>query len=156
MSFILSPSTNYSLISLPVYYFFSFIPHGYALHVASNGNVIKNWDNRNSRSGDLQQTLKQRLDSKSFGQYERGKAAHYNALESFPLFAAAVIVANMARVENAELNAFILTTFVLRSAYFLAYINISKQEYTPLRSILWMAQLGWNLRFLWKAGSVFM
>lgn len=175
MSSILSPDVNYSLVSLPLYYGLCLVPHFYALNLATGGNPLA-WDNRNSRSEELANNLKKKLDAKSYARYERSRSAHFNSLESFPLYATAILAANLARVGNKELNSFVLGISSLRVLYILSYIGISKQElvtdteycerkpsfaktkhrYTPARTVLWISQLSWNLSFLWRVGKSLM
>lgn len=58
----------------------SLLPHGYAVHVATQGN-LSTWDNRNPRSSDLKSKLKQRLPAETFAKYERLEACHANGME---------------------------------------------------------------------------
>jgi hypothetical protein len=71
---------NLSILAIPAYYILSLLPHGYALNVATQGQLIK-WDNRNPRSSDLKAKLKERLPAKEFAKYERLEACHANGME---------------------------------------------------------------------------
>ena len=137
--------------------------------------MITGWDNRNPRASGLRDNLKQRLDARSYARYERAEgesllykhcpfqclyanistspAAHYNSLESFPLYAACILVGNLVKIENDQLNTFALGIGLLRAAYIVSYIVTERQKYTPIRSAIWIASLSWMLRFLWKAAS---
>lgn len=100
--------------------------------------------------------LKQRLDAASYARYERAEAAHYNSMESFPLFTAAAIAANMARLDNEELNTFVAGVGLLRSLYIVTYIMTARQKYTVIRSAIWFASLSFMVRTLLKAGRTLM
>lgn len=149
----LDPTSNYSALGLPLYYLLCIVPHAYALTIASGGKPVTRWDNRNPRTDELRASLKQRLPAALYARYQRGEAAHYNSLESFPLVAAAVVLGNVAGLPKGELNDFVVLTGLLRVVYILAYVNTAQQKFTAVRSLVWFAQLGVNAAFLWKAGK---
>ena len=156
MSFIgLSSSTNYSVAALPLYYGLCLFPHAVAVHFASGGSPSR-WDNRNPRTPDLKNNLRQRLDAATYAKYERAEAAHYNALESFPLVAAAALAGTVAHLPNEELNTYIAGIGILRAAHLTAYIQTARQQYTLIRSAIWVASLAWSLRILIRAGQALM
>ena len=63
---------NISVLSLPIYYILSIIPHAYAIYTASGGNVVK-WDNRNPRAGGMKDDLRKRLGDEIYAKYERAE-----------------------------------------------------------------------------------
>lgn len=127
-------------------------PHHQAIRLVSRAQN-RAWDNRNPRTPDLKERLRQSLDPDTYARYERSEAAHYNSLESFPLLAAAVIAGNVARLPNEAMNRFVVGMGALRTMYIVAYINSASQRYSHVRSVIWLTGLGWCLRMLWKAGS---
>ena len=156
MSFLgLSATNNYSTLALPLYYGLCLVPHFYAVQIADQGDLT-NHDNRNPRSPEHKDRLKQRLDPATYARYERAVSAHHNSLEGFPLFAAAVILGNLAKLDNEELNTFVAGIGILRVIYIVAYISTVRQRYTYFRSALWAASLSWMFRVLWRAGKVLM
>ncbi|KAB8627257.1 hypothetical protein FH972_026090 [Carpinus fangiana] len=154
MASIISSSTNYSVYALPLYYLLGILPHGVAIIIASGGNPGK-WDNRNPRAAGLKANLTKRLGPAKFARYERAESAHYNTLESFPLLATAVILANLAHLPTEQLNTFVAGNFILRSVYLVAYISTSSQLPTVLRTLIWYIQIGWILRITWQAAAFF-
>jgi uncharacterized MAPEG superfamily protein len=63
----------------------------------------------------------------------RAHAAHLNSFETFPAFAAAVIVAHLAGADPRRASLLSLTFVITRALYFVAYVaNVDK-----LRSTLW-------------------
>ncbi|KAL9059016.1 MAG: hypothetical protein Q9162_001404 [Coniocarpon cinnabarinum] len=93
-------------------------------------------DNRNPRSDEHKSRYQQELDAPTWQRYERAEAAQYNALEGFPLVAAAAIAGTVARLPNDKLNSFIGSIFALRLMHIIVYINVAKQEYTPIHIII--------------------
>jgi uncharacterized MAPEG superfamily protein len=65
----------------------------------------------------------------------RALAAHENQIESFPLFAAGVLVATVSNVASAMVGYLAMLFIVLRLAYFYLYLNDS----AGLRSSTWGA-----------------
>lgn len=65
---------------------------------------------------------------------QRAYWAQLNAFEAFPLFAAAVIIAHLARADQAWVNGFAVVFVGFRIAYTLAYIY----DKPTLRSLVWL------------------
>ncbi|KAI9726783.1 MAG: hypothetical protein M1828_000639 [Chrysothrix sp. TS-e1954] len=110
------------------------------------------WDNLNPRRPDLKEGLSKTLTAEQYGEYERAEAAHYNSLENFPVFATAVVLANLARVPVPELNSFVLGFGALRFLHTIVYVKTSNPTYTHLRSAIYLSALGLALRTIWRAG----
>lgn len=71
----------------------------------------------------------------------RAHAAHLNAFEAFPLFAAAVVAAHAVLGQNGVIDALALAYVVARIGYGLAYLA----DTHLLRSAVWLAALLLNL-----------
>ncbi|KAH6620499.1 hypothetical protein C7974DRAFT_378536 [Boeremia exigua] len=82
--------TNYSLYSIPVYWFFSLAPHAYAISVAKSANNGV-WDNTNPRNTAY---LEKNVPKHALERYERAEAAHANGMENAPFFVGAVLAGN--------------------------------------------------------------
>jgi uncharacterized MAPEG superfamily protein len=67
------------------------------------------------------------------GMPARAHAAHLNAFEAFPLFAAAVIIAHLRQVPQDRLDTLALAFVVLRLAYGFIYMA----GYPRIRSLVW-------------------
>jgi len=75
------------------------------------------------------------------GAAQRAHAAHLNSFEAFPLFAAAVIVAQMSGAEQARVDMLALAFIGLRVIYGILYLA----NKAPLRSLVWLAALVCNV-----------
>jgi len=75
------------------------------------------------------------------GAAQRAHAAHLNSFEAFPLFAAAVIVAQMTGAEQAWVDMLALSFIGLRVLYGIFYLA----DKATLRSLVWMAALICNV-----------
>ncbi len=67
------------------------------------------------------------------GMQRRANYAHLNGFEAFPLFAAAVIIAQQLRAPQHWIDALALAFILLRFAYILLYVG----NQASLRSIVW-------------------
>lgn len=130
-----------SILSIPAYFVLAMIPHGWAINVASQGK-ISTWDNRNPRNTDMKAKLKARLPAETYAKYERLEACHANSVESFPLFAAAVILGNVAGLEREELAKFSAYFLAVRVAYMIVYATHKTQGPTALRTGIWYVGIG--------------
>lgn len=104
---------NYSIYAIPAFYILALVPQIYStvlIYRATNGR----FDNVNPRGASFSEVCKKSLDKATLGRFERAKAAHNNALESLPLFASAVICANMAGLEKGMMNSVRSFTYILR------------------------------------------
>lgn len=75
------------------------------------------------------------------GMAQRAHAAHLNSFEAFPLFAAAVIVAQMTAANQARVDMLALSFIGLRVLYGILYLA----NKAPLRSLVWLAALVCNV-----------
>jgi uncharacterized MAPEG superfamily protein len=75
------------------------------------------------------------------GAAQRAHAAHLNSFEAFPLFAAAVIVAQITGAEQARVDMLALGFIGLRVLYGILYLA----DKATLRSLVWMAALICNV-----------
>ena len=93
--------------------------------------AIAKWGTRldNNHPRDWAQTLD--------GYRRRAYAAHQNGYEAFPLFAAAVIVAQMRGVPQDKLDALAVMVLLARIAYVTFYVK----DRATLRSLVWA--VGW-------------
>lgn len=75
--------------------------------------------------------------SKLEGAAQRAHASHLNSFEAFPLFAVAVIVAQMNGADQARIDLLALSFIGLRVLYGILYLA----NQASLRSLVWMAAL---------------
>ncbi|KAF2094617.1 hypothetical protein NA57DRAFT_60642 [Rhizodiscina lignyota] len=142
---------NKSFLAIPAYYVLSIFPHSYAVALASGGN-LKQFDNQ-PRTTNFKKRVQESLPPETFAKYERAEAAHYNGMENLPLFAAAVILGNLAGLEKSAMDRFVGAFLALRAAYFVQYISNSKKEYTWIRTVLWMGSVALSIRTIVQAAK---
>ena len=85
-------TSNYSIYAIPAFYMLSLGPLLYS------STIIK-LDVVNPRGTSFSESRKKSLDKATLARFERARSAHLNALENLPLFASAVICANIAGLE---------------------------------------------------------
>ncbi|CAF9928301.1 MAG: hypothetical protein HETSPECPRED_006798 [Heterodermia speciosa] len=145
------PAANYSLYAIPAFYVLNLAPHIYGVNIlkkANNGTA----DKANPRAHF--QSLKTSTPREIYDRYQRAEAAHTNGFENLPLIAAAIICGNMARLDPSTLNTVAGVFLTLRTAYIIAYIRTTTQNWSLLRSGIWMSSVGCCFYLLGKAGSV--
>lgn len=146
---------NYSVHALTAFYVMAFVPHLYSvalIYRATNGRQ----NNVNPRGVSSLETYQKSCDKATYARYERARAAHANALENLPLFAAAVICANIAGLDVAMVNMVCGVFLGLRTVYLSLYIAIERQALSYARSMVWMASAACCLYLLVKSGNVLM
>lgn len=144
---------NRSILAIPAYWGLCWATHAAAINIATGGKALK-WDNRNPRASGLKEKLQKRLTPEVYAKYERCEAASANGFENLPLFATAVVLGNMAKLDQASLDKFAASYLVLRVIYFVSYTYTSKQEYTPIRSVLWISSALLSIGVIVQAAKV--
>jgi uncharacterized MAPEG superfamily protein len=129
-----------SILAIPAYFALAMFPHGWAIKVASQGN-ISSWDNRNSRNTDMKAKLKARLPAETYEKYERLEACHASSVESFPLFTAAVVLGHVAGMKE-DLTSFAAYFLFVRTAYMAVYATHKTRGQTLLRTAIWYVGVG--------------
>ncbi|KAF2183601.1 hypothetical protein K469DRAFT_710409 [Zopfia rhizophila CBS 207.26] len=143
----LSQSYNLSILCLPAYHLLAMAPHAYAVSLGARAFENNQWDNRNPRSSTLKSTLQQRLSADIYARYERAEACSANGFENLPLFAAAIVLGNIARLGDDFMNMFALSVLVVRSVYSVVYVRGVNQGWAWARSLFWGVFVGlcWNV-----------
>ncbi len=88
---------------------------------------FKKFDNHNPREWLAQQT----------GFRARANAAQVNSFESFPLFAAGVIIATLAQVDAARIDLYAFVFVAARVGFMVCYVT----DKASLRSLCWLVGL---------------
>jgi len=86
--------------------------------------------------------------SRQEGAKKRAYAAHLNSFEAFPFFAAAVIVATIAKAPASLIDGLAVLFIVARSIYIWCYIA----DKASLRSLVWMVGFGATVALFIVAG----
>ncbi|KAL9128739.1 MAG: hypothetical protein Q9217_002646 [Psora testacea] len=134
----LQGAPNYSFYAIPAFYVLVLFPEFYGRASVIRANNGK-FDNANPRGEKFATSLRKTLPNKTLTLFERAKAAHQNGLESLPLFAAAVICANIANVDTETLNTICAAFLILRAVYIPIYLNITNHTYAWARTGVWAA-----------------
>lgn len=83
--------------------------------------------------------------AKVSGHRARAVAAMHNGFEGFPLFAAAVIIAQFGGAEQGAVNALAMAYIAIRLVYTLCYLK----NWATLRSLVWFAGIAVNFSLFW-------
>ncbi|KAF2476180.1 uncharacterized protein BDR25DRAFT_277172 [Lindgomyces ingoldianus] len=143
---------NYSIYSIPVYWFLALVPHAFAVQLMKGANN-KKWDNANPRGADANAKYQKAVPNQIWCKFERAEAAHKNMLESAPLFIGAILAGNIAGLPKSTLNTAAGAYLGLRVAYIAIYINVANQKLSMLRSATWAISTGVLFRLLIQAGN---
>jgi uncharacterized MAPEG superfamily protein len=143
---------NYSIYSIPLYYVLTLSPHLYSTVLISRTSH-KIWDNRNPRGASQSQSIQKSVPQPTYLVYERARACHNNGMENMALFIAAIVLGNMANLENGTLNWGAGTFLELRALYTVAYIKIESKKGSFARTAVWAAGVMVCLVMIVKAGG---
>jgi len=127
---------NLSFFAIPAYWILSLLPHIYAISIMKKANNGR-WNNSNPRSTKWDATLRESTPAEVYGRYERAEAAHKNGMENLPVFVGAVLAGNIANINTSTLNAFVVAYLCLRVAYTVAYISVSSNRFSLVRTAIW-------------------
>ena len=84
----------------------------------------------------------------------RAKAASENGFETLGLFAAAVVAANQAGLDNRYLNTMTIGYVLSRLAYNWVYIYLCEnRKLSGIRSLIWGIGVGFIVILFFKAGN---
>ena len=120
----LIPTQNLSFYSIPIAWLISLAPHIYAttLHDARSSPSNK-FDNSSPRKLIPSLSSNQSLDTATKETIIRAEAAQQNGFENLGLFAAAVVAANVAKVDAWWVNVLSLGYLGSRAAYNVLYVR---------------------------------
>lgn len=115
-------------------------------------------DNNVSPRGDLRKygpeaVRSGKMTQRQLDKLERQQAAHENAVEHFPFFAAGMVFAVLAGLDQGMVNKYGLVYTLVRAAYLLAYAQIEEKRASYVRSVLWWAGNVTVIRLFWFAGK---
>ncbi|KAI9707725.1 MAG: hypothetical protein M1836_000687 [Candelina mexicana] len=100
------------------------------------------------------EALKGKVPQETWNKCFRAYGAHINALESFPLFAAAVLAGNMAKLPPSDLNSLAAQYIGVRIVYTGLYIfNRSSEKIAYVRTGVWYWSLAIPALTLIRAGT---
>ncbi|KAF9700071.1 hypothetical protein EKO04_001286 [Ascochyta lentis] len=144
---ILDLPRNFSLYSIPAAWILSIAPHFYA---ASLGK----FDNKNPRTYTRDTESDQSIDKATKAKIVRAEGAQQNGFENLGLFAAAVVIGNVAKLDNSTLNTLAAAYLASRVAYNGLYIAGTTDMLSNLRSVSYLTGIGIIWTFFIKSGNV--
>ncbi|KAF3048517.1 hypothetical protein E8E11_005482 [Didymella keratinophila] len=143
---ILDVARNFSLYTIPAAWILSIAPHFYA---ASLGK----FDNKNPRTYTRDTEGDQSIDKATKAKIIRAEGAQQNGFENLGLFAAAVVIGNVAKLPNETLNALSVGYLASRVAYNALYIGGTTDTLSNLRSVSFLTGVGIIFTFFIKSGN---
>ena len=143
-----STSPNYSFQIIAGAYAFSFLPHSYYLIKSMSTGSFSNINPRTNLD-----VLKPIVSASTFSKLAKARGCHFNALEGFPLFAAAMIAGNMAGVPSREMNVLGAEYLGVRLLYNVMYMAARNEAASYLRSGVYAWSVGIPMYLLIKAGG---
>ncbi|KAK2804516.1 hypothetical protein FQN50_006591 [Emmonsiellopsis sp. PD_5] len=142
-----STTTNWSMHSIVGVYMLGLAPDAYYLvKMAANRQLS------NIKPREHFETLRTKLPAETFDKLARARGAHLNALESFPLFAAAMIAGNVAKLPASDLNLIAAEYVGARVLYTALYMGVKSEAASYLRTGVWAWSVGLPIWGIIKAG----
>ncbi|KAI9722980.1 MAG: hypothetical protein M1812_001429 [Candelaria pacifica] len=143
--------TNYSIYAIPATYGLAVMPMVYAFSTMMRASNYQ-WSNAAPRQNF--EALKGKVPQETWDKCFRAYGAHLNGLESFPLFAAAVLAGNLAKLPASEMNSFAAQYIGFRILYSGLYIfNRSSEKLAYVRTGVWYWSLALPVLTLIHAGN---
>jgi len=96
---------------------------------------------------------KGKLSTEVWNQLARASGAHLNSMEVFPLFAAAVVAGNVAKLPAEDMNAMVLSFVAVRTLYLGVYIGVKNNTLAQVRTAIWAWSISIPIMCLWRAGQ---
>ncbi|KAH8424240.1 uncharacterized protein LDX57_001998 [Aspergillus melleus] len=142
-------TTNYSIASIIAAYGVGAAPHGYYLvqMMANAKGQASNILPRENLS-----KLKGNIPAAVWDTMARARGAHSNAMEGLPMFAAAMIAGNVAKLPADELNVLAAEYIGARILYTAVYMGVRSEALSYLRTGVWAWSLSIPIWGLARAG----
>ncbi|KAF2766640.1 hypothetical protein EJ03DRAFT_174756 [Teratosphaeria nubilosa] len=145
-----SSTSNFSLQSIPLAFGLSFAPHLYytsGLMLASKGKMSIAQPRSNL------ETWKSKLSPNVWSHLARARGAHLNSMEVFPLFAAAMVAGNVAKLPVEDLNRSAMWFLGTRTLYMALYMGISNDVLAFARTAVYAWSIAIPVVSLWRSGQ---
>ncbi|KAI0121153.1 hypothetical protein BJ170DRAFT_600160 [Xylariales sp. AK1849] len=138
---------NFSLYTIPAAWVLCIAPHAYA---ASLGK----FDNKNPRTYTREIESQPSIDKATKATIVRAEGAQQNGFENIGLFAAAVVIGNVAKLDNWSLNALSAGYLASRVVYNILYIRGTTDALSNARSVSFLTGIGIIWTLFIKSGNV--
>ncbi|KAF7131020.1 hypothetical protein CNMCM5793_003955 [Aspergillus hiratsukae] len=142
---------NYSIHSIAAAYAVGLFPHGY-YYVMMMANAKEHATNIVPREN--LSNLKGRLPAQIWQQLAKARGAHLNAMEGLPLFAAAMLAGNLAKLPSGDLNTLSLEYIGARLLYTALYMGAKSEAISYLRTGVWAWSVSIPICGLIQAGRI--
>ncbi|KAF2430677.1 hypothetical protein EJ08DRAFT_633411 [Tothia fuscella] len=145
---ILDTTRNYSLYTIPLAWALAIAPHMYAASLGGS-----KFDNTAPRTYTSSLKEDQTLDKATKDKIIRAEGAQSNGFENLPLFAAAVVAGNVAKLDNWSLNALSGGYLISRVVYNVLYVNNTTEGTANARSVSYLSGIGILFTLFIKSGN---
>ncbi|KAF5356888.1 hypothetical protein D9756_006732 [Leucocoprinus leucothites] len=143
-------SSPLSLYSIPVVYFTAMYPHLWKVNTIMS---ITGFNNVYPRANVTEFAQDKRVPPKLAGKIKRMEGAHCNGLEQFPVWTAAILVANLAGLDNAYLNKMSLGFIAMRILFNQIYIAHESNAVGWVRTAVFFGALSFPTTLLLKGAA---
>ncbi|WVW84216.1 hypothetical protein I302_106246 [Kwoniella bestiolae CBS 10118] len=150
----LNLTNNFSLYAVPAAWVVAMVPHFYAISLYNSEKApgSADWDNRAPKKN-IANIKEGKLSPEAQGKFLRAEAAQENAFQNLPLFAAAILAGNFAKLSPSTLNTTAAVYIVSRIAYTLVYINNTTAFAANLRSVTFLTGIATWMSLFVRAGN---
>ncbi|KAH8896763.1 hypothetical protein GQ53DRAFT_743349 [Thozetella sp. PMI_491] len=133
--------TRSAILAIPAMWLTIILPHFYAVLLVKRANKGR-FDNANAKGHAFAEELKNNVPADVLATYERCQSAHRNGFENMPLFAAAVLAAEVMGVRKQTTEAIAWTYVGLRLVYDMCYMSITSKKWSLVRTVVWLCSIG--------------
>ncbi|EXJ82804.1 hypothetical protein A1O3_06619 [Capronia epimyces CBS 606.96] len=149
-----SPSSYFStrafaLHAIPISYALAYPPH---LYMFAKLMTATNYAASNLTPRANLERLAPTLSKQTADMLWRARGCHLNALEGFPLFAAAMIAGTYTNLNAKDLNVCAAEYLTARVLYSVLYMTLRSERASYLRTAAYAWSIGVPLYVFWKAG----
>ncbi len=152
MAALFDTTRNLSFYTIPVAWLLATAPHVYTMRLYESATK-KEFPVTAPRTLLAKLDTDQSLDNATKSKLVRSEAAQQNGFENLGLFAAAVVAANVANVDNWWLNVLSMGYLASRAVYNVVYINNETKGAATMRSSVFMGGIAMIFTLFIKAGN---
>lgn len=139
-----------SLYSIPVVWYTTFYPNFLKFKLIDN---TIGYNNVQPRSNLTRAVENKGIPPKIAAKLQRMEGAHLNGNEAFPLWTSAIIVANLAGLDNAFLNKVSLAYIITRVLFNQVYINHESSSASWMRTAIFFVSVSMPMTLLIKGAN---
>ncbi|KAK4939079.1 hypothetical protein LTR10_020565 [Elasticomyces elasticus] len=139
----------FALHAIPISYALAYPPHLYFFTklMSATGFKASNMTPRLNLSA-----LSASLPKATTDMLWRARGCHLNAIEGFPLFAAAMLAGTYTNLDARQMNVCAAEYLAARVVYSVLYMTVKSEKASYLRSAVYFYSVGIPFYVLWKAG----